>query len=225
MEPTRFNRYLAEILGTFFLVLFGCGAIVVNQEFNVIGHGGIAAAFGLIVMIMIYSIGNISGAHMNPAVTIAFSLSRGFELRHIAPYIFCQILGACAAAGLLKLGFPNNETLGMTQSHIGTAAGFITELLLSFLLMFVILNVSTGHKEKGIMAGVAIGATVAIEALVAGPLTNASMNPARSIGPALLAWRFEGLWLFIVAPILGMVLATPFCAWVQGANCCSNTEK
>lgn len=223
---TYFNapraEMLAEFLGTFFLVLFGCGAIVVNEQFAVIGHGGIAAAFGLIVMIMIYSVGNISGAHLNPAVTLAFSHARGFPKAKILPFILAQLSGALTAAWLLKLGFPENESLGSTATHVGLVAGFVCEFILSFMLMFVILNVTTGHQEKGIMAGVAIGATVAIEALVAGPLTNASMNPARSIGPALASGELDDLWLFIAAPTLGMLAAAPFCSWVQGAQCCES---
>lgn len=219
------NEYLAELVGSFFLVLFGCGAIVVNEQFGVIGHGGVAAAFGLIVMILIYSIGNISGAHMNPAVTLAFSVARGFPRFKIMPFVIAQILGACLAAFLLALAFPESEGLGATQTSIGVVGGFVCEFILSFLLMFVILNVSTGHHEKGIMAGVAIGATVGIEALVGGPLTNASMNPARSIGPALASGHLDNLWLFILAPILGMLAATPFCAWIQGPNCCSAEDS
>lgn len=219
------NEYLAEFIGTFSLVLFGCGAIVVNDHTGVIGHGGIAAAFGLIVMILIYSIGNISGAHMNPAVTIAFSVARGFPRAKIAWFVCAQLAGALLASLLLRLAFPANDGLGMTQSSIGLVAGFVCEFILSFVLMFVILNVTTGHQEKGIMAGVAIGATVGLEALVAGPLTNASMNPARSIGPAVMAGQLDQLWLFIVAPVLGMLAATPLCALVQGQNCCPQDTK
>lgn len=219
------NEYLAELVGTFFLILFGCGAMVVNAETGVIGHGGVAAAFGLIVMILIYAIGNISGAHMNPAVTLAFTIARGFPRYKIAPFVSAQILGACLAAALLRIGFPNDDTLGATQTSIGITGGFVCEFILSFLLMFVILNVTTGHREKGIMAGVAIGATVGLEALVGGPLTNASMNPARSIGPALLSGTLDNLWLYLVAPTLGMLAATPFCAWIQGPDCCLKKDE
>ncbi len=225
LRLTPYNQYLAEFIGTFFLVLFGCGAMVVNDTFGVPGHGGVAAAFGLIVMIMIYAIGNISGAHMNPAVTIAFAVARGFDKRRVLPFIASQIIGAVFATAALKTIFPTHELLGATQAHVGILPGFLVEFLLSFLLMFVILNVTTGHQEKGIMAGVAIGATVGLEALVGGPLTNASMNPARSIGPALVSGHLDALWLFILAPILGTVAATPFCALIQGPGCCDDSAS
>lgn len=210
-------------MGTFFLVLAGCGAIVVNDVMGgVLGHGGIALAFGLVVMIMIYAVGNISGAHLNPAVTIGFYVAGRFQGNRILPFVFSQLGGALFAALLLKLCFPEHQTLGATLPAFSALNAFVIELILSFGLMFVILNVSTGHMEKGIMAGVAVGGTVALEALVGGPLTGASMNPARSIGPALLSGELNHLWVYVVAPITGAVLAFPTCRWVQGADCCKD---
>lgn len=215
------NRYIAELIGTFSLVFFGCGAVVVNDLFGqVIGHIGISVAFGFIVMILIYAIGNVSGAHMNPAVTIGFYAAGKFSSNTILPYIFSQCVGAILAATALWIVFPDHTTYGITLPAIAVWRAFLFEVFLSFFLMLVILNVSTGHKEKGMMAGVAVGGTVLIEALVGGPVTGASMNPARSLGPALVSGQLESLWLYLTAPILGAILATPLCRILQGDNCC-----
>ncbi len=215
------NHFVAEFMGTFFLVLAGCGAIVVNDSLGgVIGHSGIAMAFGLVVMVMIYAVGNISGAHLNPAVTLGFYFAGRFQANRIVPFVIAQVLGACFASFLLKLCFPAHETLGATLPVFSVLNAFAVELILSFALMFVILNVSTGHMEKGIMAGVAVGGTVALEALIGGPITGASMNPARSLGPALLSGEMQHLWVYIAAPVFGMALAFPTCRLVQGKECC-----
>ena len=211
------NRYVAEVLGTFALVFAGCGAVVVDQMYGgALGHIGINMVFGLVVMAVIYSIGNVSGAHINPAVTIAFAAAGRFEWRTVAPYIGCQLVGAGAAGMLLLLLFPGHETYGATHPAGSIAQAFGFEVVISFLLMFVVFNVSTGHMEKGIMAGVAVGGTVAFLALMGGPVTGASMNPARSFGPALASGDFSVMWLYISAPILGMLLAYPVCRVVQG---------
>ena len=216
------NTLLAEGIGTFGLVFAGCGAIVVNDLFGgPLGHLGVSIAFGLIVMAMIYSFGNISGAHINPAVTIAFVVAGRLDRRKSLPYLVSQFVGALAAAGVLRLLFPEHASLGATIPSGAYTQAFVMECLLSFFLMLVILNVSTGHMEKGIMAGVAIGGTVALEALVGGPVTGASMNPARSLGPALIAWQMDASWIYITAPVLGMLIACPACRWIQGDKCCS----
>lgn len=215
------NRYIAEMIGTFALVFAGCGAIIVNDTYaGTLGHVGVSLVFGLIVMAMIYSLGNISGAHINPAVTLAFYFAGRLPVRSLLPYIISQLSGALLAAALLRFLFPEHEGLGATLPALSISKTFIVETVLSFILMFVILNISTGHMEKGIMAGVAVGGTVALEALLGGPLTGASMNPARSLGPALVAGQLDSLWVYILAPVLGMFLATPLCRWVQGADCC-----
>ncbi|MDH3977087.1 MAG: aquaporin [Gammaproteobacteria bacterium] len=216
------NKYIAEAMGTFALVFAGCGAIVVNDLFGAaLGHVGISMVFGLIVMAMIYALGNISGAHINPAVTISFMAAGRLKKNEALPYVMSQIVGAIIAAILLRFLFPEHQTLGATLPNAGLPQVFIMEVVLSFLLMFVILNVSTGHMEKGIMAGVAVGGTVALEALIGGPVTGASMNPARSLAPALLSGNYEALWLYLIAPVTGMLLATPTCQWVQGKDCCT----
>ncbi len=220
------NRYAAEVLGTFALVFAGCGAAIVNETHGgALGHVGVSLVFGLVVMAMIYSVGNISGAHLNPAVTLGFMFSGRFGRRSVPAYIVSQMIGALAAAALLRLFFPEHGSLGATLPGIGLLRAFAMETLLSFLLMFVILNVSTGHMEKGIMAGVAIGGTIALEALVGGPLTGASMNPARSLAPALLSGHLEHLWIYLTAPILGTFLARPTCKWIQGDACCNSQRE
>ena len=215
------NRYIAEGIGTFALVFAGCGAVIVNDSFaGVLGHVGVSLVFGLVVMAMIYAVGNVSGAHINPAVTLGFLFAGRLDRRLALPYVGSQILGAVAAAAVLRLLFPEHDTLGATLPHVALTRAFVFESFLSFLLMFVILNVSTGHMEKGIMAGVAVGGTVALEALIGGPATGASMNPARSLGPALVSGHLETLWIYLTAPVLGMFLARPACRWIQGESCC-----
>lgn len=220
------NRYIAEAIATFALVFMGCGAIVVNETFEgALGHIGVSFAFGLVVMSMIYAVGNISGAHLNPAVTLAFFFASRLDKRSVASYIGSQFAGALAAALLLRFLFPENATLGSTLPSIGPLRAFVIEVILSFLLMFVILNVSTGHMEKGIMAGVAVGGTIALEALVGGPITGASMNPARSLAPALVSNEWTSLWIYLTAPVLGTYLAHPTCRWIQGTECCPSEAE
>lgn len=215
------HRYLAEVIGTFALVFAGCGAIVVNDTASgALGHVGVCLVFGLVVMAMIYSVGNVSGAHLNPAVTLGFLFAGRLDKRAVPGYIASQLAGALAGALALRLLFPEHETLGATLPGSELTRAFALETILSFMLMFVILNVSTGHMEKGIMAGVAIGGTIAFAALVGGPISGASMNPARSLAPALLAGHWHGLGVYLVAPVLGAALAHPSCRWIQGQQCC-----
>jgi MIP family channel proteins len=220
------NRYVAEAFATFALVFVGCGAIIVNDLFAAsLGHVGISLVFGLIVMAMIYAVGNISGAHLNPAVSLGFYFAGRFPARLLPGYVASQLLGALFAAGLLKLLFPEHANLGMTIVSIALWKALLIEIVITFLLMFTILNVSTGHQEKGIMAGVAVGAVIALMALFAGPLTGASMNPARSLAPALFAWQGENLWLYVLGPGLGAWLAHPACRWIQGPDCCAEPHS
>jgi len=216
------KKLFAEFLGTFCLVFAGTGAIVINDlRGGVIGHAGIALTFGLIVLTMIYTFGDVSGAHLNPAVTTAFAVSGRFPWRNVPGYIGLQIGGAVAASGLLRVLFPTHESLGATLPAGPASQSFILEVVLTFILMLVILNVSTGAKEKGITAGIAIGAVIALEAMFAGPICGASMNPARSIGPALISGRFEHLWIYILAPLVGALLAIPACCAAREPGCCS----
>ncbi|WP_130734074.1 MIP/aquaporin family protein [Flavobacterium sp. J27] len=202
------RRYIAEIIGTFAIVFCGTGAIIIDQETNgTISHSGIAITFGLIVMAMIYALGSISGAHFNPAVTIAFSIANKFKKREIIPYVISQFLGAILASGLLYLLFPSNAFLGATIPSGSNMQSFILEFILTFLLMLVILSVAHGSKEQGMFAGIAIGSVVGLEAMFAGPICGASMNPARSLGPAFVADQMEQLWIYLLAPTLGAAVA------------------
>ena len=198
------RKLAAECFGTFVLVFAGTGAIVVNDvQGGAVTHVGIALTFGLTVLAMIYALGDVSGCHLNPAVTVGFFLARRFDGRWVGPYVASQLVGAMAASGVLSGLFPTHRTLGATLPAGGEFQSFVFEFLLTLILMFVILSVSTGSKEKGLMAGVAVGSVIALEALFAGPICGASMNPARSLGPALMAWKLESLWVYLTAPVLG----------------------
>lgn len=201
------KKYLAELVGTFILVFVGTGAIVINDLFGSVGHLGIGISFGLVVMAMIYAIGEISGAHINPAVSIAFWVSKRFSGKEVLPYVLFQLIGALLASLCVKLIFPTHELLGATLPAGAWEQSFVLELILTFILMFVILQVSSGSKETGIMAGTAIGAVVAFEAIFAGPVCGASMNPARSIAPALVSGHLEHLWVYMVSTTAGAILA------------------
>lgn len=204
------KKFIAEFLGTYALVFAGTGAIVINQQFSgVITHMGIAATFGLVVMSLIYAFGEISGAHFNPAVSIAFTVAGRFPLKQLGPYIFSQMAGAVAASFTLKAMFPANEMLGATMPSGTEMQSFIMEAILTFFLMLVILNVASGSKEQGMFAGLAIGSVVGLEALFAGPVCGASMNPIRSLAPAVASGHSEHLWLYILAPTMGAVLSVP----------------
>ena len=204
------NKYIAELTGTFALVFCGTGAIVIDQQSGgAVTNVGIAITFGFIVMAMIYALGDISGAHMNPAVTIAFSIAKRFPLQQVLPYIASQLAGAILASVSLRFLFPGNDTLGATLPAGSAMQSFVLELLLNFFLMLVIINVATGSKEQGMFAGLAIGSTVLLEAMFAGPVCGASMNPARSISPAIVSGHLEQLWIYIVAPIAGAAFAIP----------------
>jgi aquaporin Z len=219
------RRLLAEGIGTFTLVLAGTGAIVVDTASpGVIGHLGIALCFGLVVLAMIQTFGDVSGAHLNPAVTLGFVAARRFPLRSAGPYVAAQCVGALLASGFLRALFPADATLGATLPWGGVWPSFLLEIAMTWILMLVILSVSAGSRERGLMAGVAIGAVVGLEALFGGPISGASMNPARSIGPAIVSGRLEHLWIYIAAPLVGALLAVPVCRMVQAQGCCGETK-
>ena len=203
------KKYLGEYIGTFALVFCGTGAIVIdNATHGGVSHAGVAFTFGLIVMAMIYSFGETSGAHMNPAVTIAFAVAGKFDKMLVLPYIISQLAGAFTASLVLKLMFPTDEYLGATIPAGSYMQSFMLEVILSWLLMTVILNVSQGSKETGIMAGLAIGSTILLEAMFAGPISGASMNPARSLAPAVVSGNLSPVWIYLAAPITGTVIAS-----------------
>ena len=217
-----FKRLAAETFGTFALVFAGTGAIVINNvSHGAITHAGIALTFGLVVLAMIYAIGDVSGAHLNPAVTLGFCAARRMAWNEAPAYIASQLAGAFAASGFLKVLFPTHANLGTTLPAGPAMQSFLLEVALTALLMFVVLNVSTGAKEKGITAGVAVGAVITFEAMFAGPISGASMNPARSLAPAVVSANLEHLWIYLAAPALGALLAVPACVCVQPKGCCT----
>ena len=201
------RRALAEGVGTFFLVLIGPGAIMVNaRSAGELGGAGVALAFAFVVMAMISALGHLSGAHINPAVTIAFWSARRFPARELIPYIGAQLTGAILAALLLRLLLGPVGDLGATLPHLGLWRSFVVEWLFSFVLMLVIMAVATDDRVADGFAAIAVGSTVGFCALL-GPLTGASMNPARSFGPALAGGGWAGHWLYWVAPVTGMIAA------------------
>jgi len=211
------GKLAAEFLGTLTMVFAGTGAIVIDQAHGgVIGHVGVALTFGLVVMAMIQTFGDISGAHLNPAVTLAFAVAGRFSWSRVAGYLIAQLAGAFSASGLLKLLFPASATLGATLPAGSVGQSFVLEVVLTAVLMLTILSVSTGAREKGITAAIAIGAVVGLEAMFAGPVSGASMNPARSLAPAVLSGNFQHLWLYPSATVLGALLAVPLCWLVRG---------
>ncbi|MCW3122601.1 MAG: aquaporin [Flavipsychrobacter sp.] len=213
------RNYIAELIGTFAIVFCGTGAIIIDQQSGgTVTHVGIAITFGLIVMSMIYSLGNISGAHLNPAVSIAFTIAGRFSVKQLPGYIVSQLAGALLASLVLKLLFPANELLGATIPAGTDMQSLVLEFILTFFLMLVIINVATSSKEQGMFAGLAIGSVVALEAMFAGPVCGASMNPARSIGPAIVSGHMAHLWLYIVAPVAGAVCAIPVWKYLSPVN-------
>ncbi len=215
------NRLAAEAFATFALVFAGCGAIVVNDTLadGAIGHVGVSLTFGLVVMAMIYAVGEVSGAHLNPAVTLGFFLARRMPALEVGPYIAAQCLGAVAAAGALAVMVPGHPDLGATLPAGGWPQAFAMEIVLTAFLMFVILSVALGSKEVGLMAGIAIGGTVALDALFGGPVSGASMNPARSLGPALVSGELADLWIYLTATVVGAAVAVPCWALVHRRRC------
>ncbi|HVA88149.1 MAG TPA: MIP family channel protein [Candidatus Saccharimonadales bacterium] len=205
----------AEFIGTFALVFAGCGAIMVDATTHQLGHIGVAASFGLVIMVMVYAVGHISGAHFNPAVTAGFALVRHFPLRRVPAYWCAQLAGAVAGALLLRQLLGNVASLGATlpSASDGQSLGF--EIVLSFLLMFVIMAVATDTRAVGEAAAIAIGATVTLDALFGGPISGASMNPARSFGPAVVAGRVDSLWIYFVGPFVGAAAAGIAYRWVR----------
>ena len=215
------KKLLGEFLGTFALIFAGTGAIVINgASGGAISHAGIALTFGLVVLAMIYTLGDVSGAHLNPAVTIAFAAARRFSWIEVPRYIAAQTAGAFAASGVLRVLFPADATLGATLPAGSAMQSFVLEVILTAMLMFVVLGVSTGAKEKGITAGIAVGAVIALEAMFAGPICGASMNPARSLAPAIVSGNLQHLWVYLTAPVLGALIAVPLCCGVREPGCC-----
>jgi aquaporin NIP len=208
LRPNITRRTVAEGLAAFALVFAGCGAIVANAQYDgALSAVGIGLVFGLIIMVMVYATGHLSGAHINPAVTIAFTLSRHFPARDAAAYVAAQVLGATAGALVLLAVWPDQPAdLGATVPTVGIGSALVYEIVLTAFLMFVIMAVATDTRAVGAAAAIAIGGTVGLDALFGGPVTGASMNPARSFGPALAAGEWTDFWIYVVGPVIGAAL-------------------
>lgn len=230
MSGQLLRKMVAEGIGTFALVFAGCGAIMVDASMGgSLGHVGVSLTFGLVVMVMIYATGHISGAHFNPAVTIAFASTGRFPWSQVPAYVASQLVAATLASCLLYWILGPVAGMGGTSTSLGMGAAVCVEVLLTFMLMFVITAVATDSRAEGAMAGLAIGGTVTLAALMGGPLTGASMNPARSLGPAIVSGSTDLLWVYLVAPIVGAVVGALVYRWTQqcegepptdAAGCC-----
>jgi MIP family channel proteins len=207
MEPRLARSLLAEAIGTFALVFAGCGAIMVDAKTHALGHVGVAISFGLVIMVMIYAVGHISGAHFNPAVTLAFATSRHFPALRVPAYWAAQLAGALTAALILRGSLGDVAHVGATLPSGSDGQALLWEGVLTFFLMFVIIAVATDTRAVGEAAAVAIGGTVGLDAMFGGPITGASMNPARSLGPAITAGHLTSVWVYLTAPFLGAVAA------------------
>jgi MIP family channel proteins len=206
----------AELIGTFALVFAGCGAIMVDANTHALGHVGVAISFGLVIMAMIYAVGHVSGAHFNPAVTFAFALSRHFPWPRVVGYWTAQLAGALAAAAILRASLGNVAHVGATLPSASQGQSFLWELVLTFFLMFVIVAVATDTRAVGEAAAIAVGGTVGLDAMFGGPISGASMNPARSAGPAIVSGDLHALWLYVVAPLAGAALGALTYQLVRG---------
>jgi aquaporin NIP len=214
------KRLAAEFTGTFGVVFAGTGSIIINElSGGLLTHFGVSLVFGLIVFAMICAFGGVSGAHFNPAVSLGFVIARRFPARHLLPYIASQIAGAITASTFLRFLFPNHQTLGATHPAFSTPIAFGVEIVLTTILMFVILAVSTRAQERGFYAAISIGSVIAAAALLGGPISGASMNPARSLGPALAESNLQSLWIYLTAPFIGAALSVLLCRWAQPAGC------
>src|SRR6266550_3156866 len=208
----------AEAIGTFALVFAGAGAIVVDSKTHALGHVGVAIVFGLVIMAMIYAVGHVSGAHFNPSVSFAFALTRHFPWRHAGAYWLAQVAGAVAAAALLRASLGDHANVGATLPSGSQGQAFLWELILTFFLMFVIMSVATDTRAVGEAAAIAIGGMVGLEAMFGGPISGASMNPARSIGPALMSGELGSLWVYVVGPVLGALAGAVAYQYTRGES-------
>lgn len=219
--PDSLRALCSEAVGTFVLVFAGTGAIVVDSvSHGAVTHVGVALVFGLVVLALVSALGDVSGAHLNPAVSAAFALSGRFRWRFVPGYVASQMIGAIAASLLLLALFPGHPTLGATLPAGAASQSFVLEAALTWILMLVILSVSDGARERGTTAAIAIGAVIGLEALFAGPISGASMNPARSLAPALVSGVTRDAWIYVAAPFAGALLAVPCCRLLRTPGCC-----
>jgi MIP family channel proteins len=208
----------AELVGTFALVFAGAGAVMVDAKTAALGHVGVAITFGLVIMVMIYSVGHISGAHFNPAVSFAFAITRHFSWARVVSYWVAQLLGALLAAGLLRASLGKVAHVGATLPAGSNTQSFVWELVLTGFLMFVITAVATDTRAVGEAAAIAIGGTVGLDAMFGGPISGASMNPARSAGPAIVSGDLHALWIYLCAPIIGATVGAVAYQFIRGPS-------
>ncbi|KAL5774174.1 hypothetical protein ACOSP7_011731 [Xanthoceras sorbifolium] len=215
------QKIIAEVVGTYFLIFAGCGSVVVNSGYEkVVTQPGISIVWGLAVMVLVYSVGHISGAHFNPSVTIAFATCKRFPWKQVPAYVAAQVLGSTLAAGTLRLLFNGKQDhFAGTLPTRSDAQSFVIEFIITFYLMFIISGVSTDNRATDEFAGIAIGSTILLNVMIFGPVSGASMNPARSLGPAIVSNQYKGIWIYMVAPTLGAVCG----AWVY--NMVRYTDK
>jgi aquaporin NIP len=224
-QPALSGRLCAEAFGTFCLVFAGTGAVIVNEvTAGGVTHVGVALTFGLVVMALIYALGKVCGCHINPAVTIGLWAAGRFERTQVLPYIGSQCMGAFLASGLLRMLFPESSTLGATIPAGGDCQSLMLEFVLALILMFVILSVSCGGGEEKLLSGIVIGGVIGLEALFAGPISGASMNPARSLAPAVVTMHLDHVWIYIVAPIAGALASVPLCRCIHSSSCCGSGD-
>jgi MIP family channel proteins len=225
MTPGLARALSAELIGTFALVFAGAGAIMVDAKTGQLGHIGVASTFGLVIMVMIYAVGHISGAHLNPAVSLAFAVSRHFPWSRVVLYWAAQAAGALAAAALLRGSLGNIAHIGATLPAGSDRQSFLWEIVLTFFLMLVIMAVATDTRAVGEAAAIAIGGTVGLDALFGGPVSGASMNPARSLGPAVVSGDLHALWIYLTAPVIGAVLAAAAYQLLRGGEVVEPAEE
>ncbi len=224
--PSLSRKVGAEMIGTFALVFCGCGAIVMSaMRRGALDTTGIGLVFGLVIMVMIYATGHISGAHFNPAVTIAFAVTKRFPWRQVPAYILGQIAAAILGAYVVSVLFVDHLQLAATRPSVDISDAFMIEVVITAFLMFVIKAVATDSRAVGQMAGLAIGGAVALGAMVTGPLTGASMNPARSIGPAMISGFHEHLWIYLIAPVVGACLGAIAYSAIRGDEACTPDDN
>ncbi len=221
-----FRNYFSEFIGTYFLVLFGVGAVYTDALSNgALGLVGISLAWGMIIISLVYAIGDISGAHLNPAVTFGFFFSNLISFKDAMFFTIFQFIGACAASFTLMYIYPEVTVFGGTLPSVNSGTAFLIEFIMTFFLMFVIVNLSYGSKQKGITSGIAVGCTVAFLVMISGPLTGASLNPARSFGPAFAAGNFKSLWIYMSAPFLGAGCAVATYSYIFAVDAENNRKK
>ena len=214
--PPLARALVAEVIGTFALVFAGCGAIMVDAKTHQLGHIGVAFSFGLVIMFGIYAVGHISGAHFNAAVTLAFALTRHFPWPRAFAYWAAQFIGALAAAALLRGSLGNIANVGATYPSGSNGQSFLWEVVMSAFLMFVILAVATDTRAVGEAAAIAIGGTIGLDAMFGGPISGASMNPMRSLGPGLVSGDLHAIWIYLLAPLVGTAIGGLAYQFVRG---------